>query len=99
MVIEREFLNKDPREIAKKTFCKNFHYRSNDLFKTQQFYELILIDIDFVKNNHHPYKFDNSKFGYSTCHVLKILTISQWGPNSNTLREFSQPYKPRFYNY
>ena len=36
---------------------------------------------------------------FSTFHIYKILTVKQWGGNPNLLREFSEPSKPRFFNY
>ena len=36
---------------------------------------------------------------FSTCHIYKILTVKQWGGNPNLSREFSEPSKPRFFNY
>lgn len=36
---------------------------------------------------------------FSTCHIYKILTVKQWGGNPTLSREFSEPSKPRFFNY
>ena len=36
---------------------------------------------------------------FSTCHIYKILIVKQWGVNPNLSREFSEPSKPRFFNY
>ena len=48
---------------------------------------------------HNADKFSNMGLAFSTCHIYKILTVKQWGGNPNLSREFSEPSKPRFFNY
>ena len=82
-----------------KAFYKNFHYPSDDLLKTREFYEAVLIETGSVKIKHNADKFSNLDLAFSTCHIYKILTVKQWGGNPNLSREFSEPSKPRFFNY
>ena len=99
LVIEREFFSENPREIAAKAFQENFHYPSGDILKTREFYEAVLMETGSVKIKHHADKFSNIGLAFSTCHIYKILTVKQWGGNPNLSREFSEPSKPRFFNY
>ena len=99
MVIEREFFSKNPREIAAKAFQENFHYPSGGILKIREFYEVVLTETGSVKIKHNADKFSNMGLAFSTCHIYKILTVKQWGGNPNLSREFSEPSKPRFFNY
>ena len=99
LVIEREFFSENPREIAAKVFQENFHYPSGDILKTREFYETVLTETGSVKIKHNADKFSNMGLAFSTCHIYKILTVKQWGGNPNLSREFSEPSKPRFFNY
>ena len=99
MVIEREFVYENPKEIAAKAFHENFHYPSSDLLKTREFYEAILVETGSVKIKHNVDKFINLGLVFSTCHIYKILTVKQWGGNPTFSREFFEPSKPRFFNY
>ena len=99
MVIEIEFFFENPREIVAKAFHENFHYLFGDLLKTREFYEANLVETGSVKIKHNANKFSNLDLAFSTCHIYKIVTIKKWGGNPNFSREFSEPSKPRFFNY
>ena len=99
LVIKKEFFSENPREIAEKAFHENFHYPSSDLLKTREFYEVVLVETDSVKIKHNTNKFSNLDLAFFTCHIYKILTVKQWDGNPNLSREFSEPSKPRFFNY
>ena len=95
----KNFFSENPREIAAKAFQENFHYPSGDILRTREFYEAVLTETGSVKIKHHADKFSNMGLTFSTCHIYKILTVKQWGGNPTFSREFSEPSKPRFFNY
>ena len=99
LVIESEFFNENPKEIAAKDFHENSHYPFGDLLKTREFYEHILVDTSSVKIKHNADKNSNLDLPFSICHIFKILTVKQLGGNPNFSKEFSKPSKPRFFNY
>ena len=63
--------------IIQKTFGST-HFATDDLRRTQQFYELILIDTKSAIITHTPHKFNPGQILYSKCITKHVLNSQQW---------------------
>lgn len=97
--LEHEFVAEDIPTITKKLFPQDFYFFPENLKKTRQFYEFILVDTNSIEITHSPTKNDPSKIGYSKLKILKVIGLSKWNQSIYTEKSFSQPYFPSFYNY
>jgi hypothetical protein len=96
--IEPEFAHHVPRVIASRIFHDDFHFLTDDLRKTQVFYEFILVDSDSAEIKHYPSKLDSQNIDYSTLQICRVLSPSDWG-NTKMNKKFSQPFDPIGYSY
>ena len=69
--------NKYYFQYCQKTFGTN-QFATDDLRKTQKFYELILIDTNFVSITHTFNKYHPAQIPYSKCIIRSILNSQQW---------------------
>jgi len=83
--------------IISKTFG-NKHFATNDPRRSQQFYELILVETKSIMITHTPDKFNPCQFLYSKCIIKNILSTHQW-KNPFEKRKFSIQYDPQTFNY
>ena len=85
------------RPIIQKSFG-NFDYLSDNLVKTQDFYQLILIDSQFVTITHTRDEHNPNFIMFSKCIIRRVLTSRDWKePFAD--RNFSKPNHPQSYNY
>ena len=59
--------------IVQKIFRPNHHFATDDLRKTQKFYELILVDTNSVSLTHTFDKYHPAQILYSKCIIKSIL--------------------------
>jgi len=78
--------------ILQKTFGSN-HYATDDPRRTQQFYELILVDTKSVSITHTIDKFNPGQIMYSKCIIKNVLNAQQW-KNPYEERKFSVTFTP-----
>ena len=98
IMIEDQYLEKEPRMVAEKIFPLNWHFPPSDIRKTQKFYENILIEIKSIAVKH--YKFYNiNAFTHLTVQFLSVLTLAAWENSSYDFKRFSQNYDPQYFNY
>jgi len=83
--------------ITQKTFGPH-HFATDDLRKSQKFYELILVDTQAVSITHTFDKHHPTQILYSKCIIRDVFTAQQWKDPFEE-REFSISYKPQTYNY
>jgi len=83
--------------ILQKTFGV-FHYARDDPQRTQQFYELILVDTKSTSITHTPDKFNPSQILYSKCIIQNVINAQQW-KNPFEEHQFSVPLTPQTFNY
>ena len=83
--------------ILQKTFGPN-HYATDDFHRTQQFYELILVDIKSAFITHTPDKFNPGQILYSKCIIKNVINAQQW-KNPFDERKFSVNFTPQTFNY
>ena len=99
LAIEREFFFlKILERLQQKLFMKIFIIPLV-IFQKQEIFMKQFIETGSVKIKHNADKFSKLDLAFSTYHIYKILTVKQWGGNPNFSREFSEPSKPRFFNY
>jgi len=84
-------------EIVQKSFGTN-QFATNDLCKTQKFYELILVDTNSVSSTHTFDKYHPAQILYSKCIIKSVITAQQW-KNPFEERPFSIFFSPQKYNY
>ena len=63
--------------IVQKTYGTK-HYATDDLRKTQKFYELILVDINSVSLTHTFDKYHPAQILYSKCIIKTVINAQQW---------------------
>ena len=83
--------------LETRNFKKNSHekyFLQNNLEKTRQFYEFILIDINYVEIS---YSQNQNSIGicYSKCKICKILSKKMWSQSLDTYKMFSQNFRPK----
>ena len=74
------------------------HFVTDDLRKSQKFYELILVDSNSVSLTHTMDKYNPQQILYSKCIIRDVITAQEW-KNSFEERKFSIIYTPQTYNY
>jgi len=62
--------------ILQKTFGAN-HFATDDLHRTQQFYELIPVDTKSAIITHTPDKYNPGQILYSKCIIKQVLNLQQ----------------------
>ncbi|XP_057445722.1 uncharacterized protein LOC130737882 [Lotus japonicus] len=67
--------------------------------KTQRFYEFILVDTNNIEIKHFRDKSDDSLITHSTLQILRVLRPTDFGPNPNSYKKFSQNFDPVGFNY
>ncbi|GAV77393.1 LOW QUALITY PROTEIN: hypothetical protein CFOL_v3_20864, partial [Cephalotus follicularis] len=100
LTIELEFQRncQTPLEIAQRVFHNGWNFDSTHPFKTQIFYEYILVDTDSIKISLKT----DLKNPFLTTHTSvskKIITIPEWGQSPHSYRYFSSSFDPPTYNY
>jgi len=83
--------------IVQKSFG-NHQFATDDLRKSQKFYELILVDTQSVSITHTYDKHHSSQILYSKCIFRKIITAQEW-KNPFEERKFSITFTPQTFNY
>jgi len=76
----------------------NKHYATDHPQKTQQFYELILVDTHSADISHTSDKTNQNHILFSKCIIKQILTANQW-KNPFEERSFSVHFVPQTYDY
>jgi len=83
--------------IIQKTFGSH-HFVTDDLRKSQKFYELILVDTQSVSITHTFDKYHPAQILYFKCIIRDVITAQQ-RKNPFEERKFSIDYSPQTYNY
>jgi len=83
--------------IVQKTFGPN-HFATDDLRKSQKFYELILVDTNSVSLTHTSDKYHPAQILYSKCIIKSVITAQQWKDPFEE-RPFSISFTPQKFNY
>jgi len=84
--------------IVQKIFGPNHQFATDDLRKTQKFYELILVDTNSVSLTHTFDKYHPVQILYSKCIIKSVLNAQQWKDPFQE-RKFSITYTPQTFNY
>jgi len=90
-----------PHETLKLLVQKIFgqkHYATDHTQKTQQFYELILVDTQSADISHTHDKNNPNHILFSKCIIRQVLSAKQW-KDPFAERSFSVPFSPQTYNY
>ena len=88
-------------EILKPLVQKMFgdmHFSTDHSQKTQQFYELILVDTHSADISHTHDKSNSNHILFSKCIIRQVLSAQQW-KNPFEERLFSVPFAPQTYDY
>ena len=96
-IIEKEWNNISPRDLAQQLFPPSFHYLPYGFKQTRTFYEFILVDTDSIEVTHNTDK-DNNII-YSRVKILKVLTTSEWNQPFYKLKSFSRQFTHQTYTY
>ena len=96
-IIEEEWNQLTPRDLAQQLVPPFFHYLPQDLKQTRTFYEFILVDTDSIEVTHHTDKDNN--IVYSKLKILKIITISEWNQPTYKPKSLSRQFTPQTYTY
>ena len=83
--------------IVQKSFG-NHQFATDDLRKSQKYYELILVDSNSVSLTHTMDKYNPHQILYSKCIIRNIITSQEW-KNPFEERKFSIVFTPQTYNY
>ena len=83
--------------VIQKTFGLH-QFATDDLRKSQKFYDLILVDSQSVSITHTFDKHHPNQILYSKCIIRDVLTAQQWKDPFEE-RKFSICYNPQTYNY
>jgi len=83
--------------IIQKTYGSS-HFATDDLRRTQQFYELILVDTTSAIITHTPDKFNPGQILYSKCIIKHVFNSQQWKDPFEE-RKFSVAFTPQPFNY
>lgn len=97
--LEPELIAEDIATITQKIFPPNFHFVPENLKKTKEFYEFILVDTDSVKITHTPINNNALRIAFSKLKIMKELSMTDWNQSLYTEKTFSQPYFPSSYSY
>jgi len=84
-------------DIVQKSFGPN-HFATDDLRKTQKFYELILVDTNSVSLTHTFDKYHPAQILYSKC-IIKSVITGQQRKDPFEERLFSISFTPQKFNY
>ena len=84
-------------EIVQKTFGVQ-HFATDDLRKSQKFYELILVDTNSVSLTHTYDKYHPPQILYSKCIIKSVIAAQQWKDPFEE-RPFSISFTPQKFNY
>ena len=76
----------------------NKHYATDHPLKTQQFYELILVDTQSVDISHTFDRQNSSHILFSKCIIKQVLSSSQW-KNPFEERKLSVSFTPQTFDY
>ena len=83
--------------IMQKTFGPN-NFATDDLRRTQKYYELILVDTQSASITHTFDKYHPDQILYSKCIIRNVITTQEW-KNPFEERKFSITFTPQTYNY
>ena len=76
----------------------NKHFTTDHSLKTQQFYELILVDTQLVDITHTYDKHNTNHILFSKCIIKQVLSANQW-KNPFEERMISISFVPQMYDY
>ena len=100
-VLEADHLSASGSIITEKIFQNEKYFISNEVLKTRNFYEFILVDTESVQISHikNP---EGTDIAYSKCKIQKVFTEKDWDQKIFTHKRFSQNFDPQtfdFYDY
>lgn len=83
---------KDLTVFTSRVFYEDSQYPTDNPSKNRTFYEFILVDTGSIEIVHHTGPKDPTFISYSTCKILKILSIQDLGfINLHTTKDFNTP--------
>ena len=80
-------------------FPPGWYFQPEHLYKSQTFYEFILVDTNSILLTHSKCRFDSSRTAFSKCLIKNVLSPFQWEGHPCNTRKFSQEFYPQDYNY
>jgi len=83
--------------IVQKSFGQH-HFATDDLRKSQKFYELILVDSNSISLTHTMDKYNPHQVLYSKYIIRNVITAQEWTKPFEE-RKFSITFTPQTYNY
>ena len=99
VVIKPEFDGPFVLEICSQVYPHRFNFFLEDIKKTRQFYEFILVDIVSVEITHIPDRNNLQKIIYSKLKNFRVLKLSHWPQEMYVLQKFSKLFNPQLYTY
>jgi hypothetical protein len=80
-------------------FPPGWYFQPEHPYKSQTFYEFILVDTNSILLTHSKCKYDSSRTAFSKCLIKKVINLFQWNGHPCNTRQFSQEFYPQDYNY
>ena len=80
--------------LVKQLIPPGWEHPKTEIFKTQTFYEHILVDTDSILVTHMACSQEPNRIGYSKVVIKQIPTPSQWTAQPWFTRNFSVTFKP-----
>ncbi|KAG6664269.1 hypothetical protein CIPAW_02G081200 [Carya illinoinensis] len=96
----------EPQKLLDAFLLPDWHYVPQNITKTQNFYEFILVDTDSIIISEIPCSLQSQPsppatpiIAFHKVTIKQVLTLEQWGKNPYLTRRFSQPYDPPYFDY
>jgi hypothetical protein len=89
----------NPRQVVSQMFPPGWYFQPEHPYKSQTFYEFILVDTNSILLTHSKCRYDSSQTAFSKCLIKNVLSPFQWEGHPCNTRKFSQEFYPQDYNY
>ncbi|KAG6635415.1 hypothetical protein CIPAW_11G040600 [Carya illinoinensis] len=96
----------EPQKLLDAFLLPDWHYVPQNITKTQNFYEFILVDTDSIIISEIPCSLQSQPsppatpiIAFHKVTIKQVLTLEQWGKSPYLTRRFSQPYDPPYFDY
>jgi hypothetical protein len=89
----------NPTQVVFQMFSPGWYFQLEHHYKTQTFYEFILVDTNSILLTHNKCKWDSSRTVFSKCVIKNVISPLQWNGSPWDQRKFSQTFSPPSYNY
>ncbi|KAG2685363.1 hypothetical protein I3760_10G122000, partial [Carya illinoinensis] len=96
----------EPQKLLDAFLLPDWHYVPQNITKTQNFYEFILVDTDSIIISEIPCSLQSQPsppatpiIAFHKVTIKQVLTLEQWRKSPYLTRRFSQPYDPPYFDY